>query len=247
MKTYSILLSVVSACAIATSAFGAGTDASAYQGALFNGDSAQFQEALHKDGPQRVSVGVELQQQKRSLTRDSWSTSDLKANYFVGKLGYDVTKSLTLYGAAGEADVTTAFANRSSNFAWMGGGQLRVLDYMVLEPWNDFDNYWVGVDLNGFYRGTQVDFGNYTSTLSEIFTSLTMSFMSHPTKPGLWDRIGFYVGPAFSTISMDSSKEDQAFGMVAGLQLNPTPNWGIKLEFQKFDELGMGASATFHF
>lgn len=248
MKTYSYLLSIFSACALATSAFGAGADSSAYQGAIFNGDSPQYYDAIHKGGPQKWSVGIGLQQQKRTLTRNEWDNNDLTANYLTTHLGYDVTKWFTLYGEAGEADVNTYNSNRSSNFAWLAGGQLRILDYMVLEPWNDFDNYWVGVDLNGFYRGTTVDFGNNSSrTLSEVFSSLTMSFMTHPTKQGLWDRVGFYVGPAFSTLSLDDLQEDQAFGFIAGLQLNPTPNWGIKVELQKFDDVGMGASVLFHF
>jgi opacity protein-like surface antigen len=248
MKTYVSLLTVISFMAISSSVMASGADSSAYQGALLNGDSTKFYDAVHSGGPRLLSIGVGMQQQKRAMQSD-FGTTDIKINHLAAILGVDVTKWLTLYGGVGEADYSTPQANKSSNFEWTAGGALRVLDYMVLEPWNDIDQYWVGVDINSFFRNTTVNdqWGDTSTDLSEVFASITMSFYSKNDKFGLMDRIGLYFGPAFSALSLDNRSEDQAFGFIGGIQLNPNPNMFIKLEVQKFDALGMGASCGFHF
>jgi len=247
MKTYVRLLSFLSTVAICTSVFASGADTSAYQGALFNGDSTKFFDTLHSGGPRLVSVGVGYEQQKRTLKSDGGFKEDLKISYLNGILGVDLTKWLTVYGGAGEADVSTANSSRNSNFEWLAGGTIRAMDYMVLEPWNDIDQYWVGVDLNSFLRNSRIDNDWKSETLSEVFGSLTMSFYSRPQKPNLWDRLGFYIGPAVSLLSMGNANEDQMFGFIGGLQVNPNPNMAIRLEFQKFDNVGLGANFIFHF
>ena len=247
MKTNLRLLSVLAIVATSQTLFASGADTGAYQGALFNGDSPRFYDTVHNGGPRLMSVGVTLEQQKRKLQSDFGSTEDLKVNHLAGIVGIDVTKWLTLYGGGGKADVSTMNRSRNANAEWLAGGTIRALDYMVLEPWNDTDQYWVGVDLNSFYRNTKVDTGMDTSNLSEVFASATMSFYSKPEKVGTWDRIGLYVGPAFSTLSMGNQHEDQAFGLLGGLILNPNPNMSLKLEVQNFDQVGIAASFLFHF
>ncbi len=253
--TYAYLLSVLSSVAISTSVIAAGADSSAYQGALFNGDSSKEYDAVHSGGPRFLSVGIGVQQQKRALKSDFGYKEDFKANHLIGTIGADLTKWLTVYGGVGEADASSANHDSSANFEWLAGGTIRVLDYMVLEPWNDIDQYWVGIDINSFYRNTSMDssLGNSTD-ISEIFGSLTMSFYTCPERPGIWNRLGFYVGPAFSTLSVSDTgeaqkfgDEDQSLGFIGGLQLNPNPNMVIKIELQKFDDLGLGASFVFHF
>jgi len=248
MKTYAYILTVLAAAMVSTYTFASGVDSSAYQGALFNGDSTKFDDAAHSGGPHLISVGVNVQQQKRGLEYDNgFEGSELKANHIAGILGIDATKWLTFYGGAGEADVGLNGNSHSSNFEWLAGGDVRMLDYLVLEPWNDIDQYWVGLDLNSFVRNTKVDSGNSSDTLSEIFASLTMSFYSKPERPGAWDRVGVYVGPAFSALDYGNQSESQMFGIIGGLQLNPSPNISMKFELQKFDKLGMGAGVAFHF
>lgn len=252
--TYARLLSVLSSVAISSSVLAAGSDSSAYQGALFNGDSTKEYDIMHSGGPRILSIGISAQQQKRAVETGSGFMQDMKANHLLCVLGVDVTKWLTVYGGAGEADTATERDNSGANFEWLAGGTIRVLDYMVLEPWNDIDQYSVGVDFNSFYRNTSMDTGFDTSDISEIFGSLTLNFYTCPERQWLWNRLGFYVGPAFSTLSISdggSSKgfgaEDQSTGFIGGLQLNPNPNMGLKLEVQKFDDLGLGASFMFHF
>jgi hypothetical protein len=253
MKTYAYILTVLAAAMVSTYTFASGADSSAYQGALFNGDSTKFYDAVHSGGPRLISVGASVQQQKRELEYSNGSAgSDLEVNHMAATLGFDATKWLTLYAGLGGADVTLGNNNLDSNNSnynaeWLAGGQVRMMDFMVLEPWNDIDQYWVGLDLNSFFRNTTVDSNDSSENLSEIFASLTMSFYSKPEKPGSWDRIGFYIGPAFSAIDFGNQSESQLFGLIGGLQLNPSANIGIKLELQEFEDLGMGASVTFHF
>ena len=249
MKTYVNLLSVLSCVAMSASVMASGADSSAYQGALFNGDSTRFADAIHSGGPRKVSLGISVQQQNRALKSDFGGATDTKINHLLATVGYDVTKWLTLYGGAGEADVDSGNGKQGSNAEWLFGGTVRALDFMVLEPWNDIDNYWVGVDVNSFYRNVRLkdNWGGSGKNLSELFASVTMSFYSRPEKPGIWDRLGFYFGPAISTLSMSDRNEDQMFGLIGGLQLNPNPNMGFKLEVQKFEGVGLGASFNFHF
>lgn len=247
MKTSARVLLLLAAVAFNSSGLASGTDTSAYQGALFNGDSKKFYDTVHSGGPTMLSVTVSIQQQKRTLRDPSGWTEEIKANHLDGILGLDLTKWLTLYGGGGAADVSKENLASSSNGEFLFGGTIRVLDYMVLEPWNDIDNYWVGIDLNSYYRSSSLDYGSYTADMSEVFGSLTMSIYTRPERPGVWDRLGFYIGPAVSTLSVGNQKEDQMFGFIGGVQLNPNPNMGLKLEVQQFDGMGMGASFVFHF
>ena len=254
MKTYAYILTILAAAMVSAKTFASGADSSAYQGSLFNGDSTKFFDTAHSGGPRLISVGAGVQQQKRGMEYgNGLSGSDLEVNHMAVTLGVDVTKWLTIYGGAGGADVNLGNQNlgsENSNYSgeWLVGGQVRMMDFMVLEPWNDIDQYWVGLDLNSFFRNTKVDTGRSSSdSLSEIFASLTMSFYSKPEKPGAWDRVGFYIGPAFSALDFGNQSESQMIGLIGGLQLNPSPNIGIKLELQEFDALGMGASVAFHF
>lgn len=248
MKTYAHILTVLVAAMVSVSTFASGVDSSAYQGALFNGDSTRFFDKVHSGGPRLISVGIGVQQQKRTMERGNSFENDMQANHIAAVLGLDLTKWLTVYGGGGEADVELGGYNRSSNFEWLAGGDLRILDFLVLEPWNDIDQYWVGLNLNTFMRNTKVDSGNDSSdSLSEVFSALTMSFYSKAEQPHRWDRVGFYLGPAFSMLDFGDQSESQMFGLIGGLQVNPTPNVGIKLEAQNFDTLGLGASVTFHF
>jgi len=224
-----------------------GVDSSAYQGALFNSDTTKFSDSIHSGGPHLLSVGASMEQQKRTLNTDGLK-SDIKISHMAGIVGVDVTKWLTLYGAAGSADITLPPAPKDSNFEWTVGGTIRALDCMVLEPWNDIDQYWVGIDLNSFYRDTRVDNNlGQTEDLTELFGSCTLNIYSQHDANFLWNRLGFFFGPAISLLSKGNANEDRMLGFVGGLQLNPTPNWGIKLELQKFEEVGAGASILFHF
>lgn len=253
MKTYAYILTFLAAAMVSTYTFASGADGSAYQGALFNGDSTKFYDTPHNGGPRLFSVGVGVEQQKRGMEYDNgFAGSELEVNHMAATLGFDATKWLTLYGSLGGADVKLGNQNLNSensdyNAEWQVGGLIRMLDYLVLEPWNDTDQYWVGLDLNSYFRNTTVDSGNSSDSLSEIFSSLTMSFYSKPEKPGSWNRVGFYVGPAFSAMSFGDQSESQLFGVIGGLQLNPSANVGIKLGVEQFDNTGMGASVTFHF
>lgn len=249
MKTYAYILTVLAAATVGTYTFASGVDSSAYQGALFNGDSTKFEDNVHSGGPRLISVGVDFQRQDREMEYDNGvQASELKVNHIAAIIGFDATPWVTVYGGAGEADVELGGRNHSSNFEWLAGAKARLMDYLVLEPWNDIDQYWVGLDLNSFYRNTTVDSGNLASDkLSEIFGSMTLSFYSKPEKPGAWDRVGFYVGPAVSFMEFGNQSEKQAVGIICGIQGNPSPNVSLKLEVQKFDKLGLGAGVAFHF
>jgi hypothetical protein len=87
---------------------------------------------------------------------------------------------------------------------------------------------------------------------TEVFGSLTISMTTQPKRAGLIDRVGIYGGPAVSLIDAGQDfggdlEADQALGFIGGIQVNPNPHMGVRVELQQFDALGLGGSFTFHF
>lgn len=235
-------------------AFGSGADESAFQGAIFSGDSSKFHDAVFSGGPRRLSLGVALQQQNRTMQEDNGRNVDWELNHFMATVGVDLAKWLTIYGGLGQADLSIDKDDRDADGEWMGGAQLRILNYMVLEPWYGDDLYWVGINADSFVRSGSAESGARGESVdwTEVFGSLTCSLTAKPTRAGLVDRVGIYGGPAVSLIDAGQDfggdlESDQAVGFIAGIQVNPNPHMGLRFELQQFDALGLGGSFTFHF
>jgi hypothetical protein len=251
MKTHTIFTAFVSVVIVAGVAMAVDSGASARQGSLFNGDSGKRLEAVHQGGPRLLSLGVSSLSQKRDIDNDNiGGTQNWQVRHLLCYVGFDVFPWLTVEGGAGQSTVTQNGISGDSDFEWMSGGQIRLLDYMLTEPPAGNDAYWFGVDLNGQYSMSQ----SSDIKWAEVFGSMTMSLTTRPERYGFMDRIGLYFGPAYSAIRGKDHgllggdiTEKQSTGFVGGLVLVPSDNFTIKLEVQSFGSMSMGGSVGFHF
>jgi hypothetical protein len=252
MKTNIFLSTAVTVFALAASALAVDGGSSARQGSLFDGESGKRLEALYEGGPRLFSLGVYFQNQERGVSRDdSDFVTDWTVRHLMTYVGLDLRPWLTVQGGIGQSSLDVNGSERDSDMEWMGGAQIRLLDYMLIEPIIGDDTYWFGLDSNFQYTGSRSDAPEGDITWAEMFGSLTMSLTSRPERYGFMDRISLYFGPAFSMIrgrdDNDDFSEDKSLGFVGGLQFMPSDNLTFKLELQHFDETSFGGGVGFHF
>jgi hypothetical protein len=251
MKTHTFLAAFVTLVTLTGVAMAVDMGASARQGSLFNGDSGKRLEAVHQGGPRLLSVGVSSLLQKREMDYDNLpGLQKWDARHLMVSVGFDVFPWLTAEGGIGQSSLNENSVDQGSDVEWMGGGQIRLLDYMLTEPPIGNDAYWFGLDLGARYSAAQAGDLKW----GEMFGSVTMSFTVRPERYGFMDRISLYFGPAYSDIRGKDSglfggdiSADQSTGFIGGVVLVPSDNFTIKLEAQSFGEMSMGASFGFHF
>ena len=252
MKTYSYVLSWLLVTLFTFSA-SAMSGYSLQQGSLFNGDSTAAYDTMHDGGPRALSVGAYVATQKRGMQNGN-RVDDWEINHMIGYLGLDLTPWLTILGGVGQSELSIQNDNRDSDFEWLGAVQMRMLDYMVLDPLLDQNACWFAIDAEVRGIGSSSEGVNSDVTWLELFGSLTMSLTVHPERGGFMDRISIFAGPAYSAITATEDggfnadlNEDKATGFVGGIQFNPSENVALRLEYQDFDSGSVGGSLTFHF
>lgn len=253
MKTYSLVLSWMLASLVSISA-SAMSGYSLEQSSLFNGDSTAPYDTVHDGGPRILSLGAYIANQERGMQDDGNRIYNWEISHKIAYLGLDLTPWLTILGGVGESDLSIDGDNRDSGFEWMGGIQLRLMDYMVMDPVFDDNAYWIGVDTDFRGIGSTSEGMNGDLSWLELFGSLTLSVIVHPERGGFIDRISVFAGPAYSAITATSDTgynvdmtEDKATGFVGGIQFNPSENVALRFEYQKFDAGTIGANLSFHF
>ena len=253
MKTKTLVVGVGLLAALSSSALAAGAGASAYEGSLLTWDSGKRFEPLYDGNLQRLSLDGYVLQQTRGMDYGSGPAREWKVMHAGATVGIDLTRWLTLKAGGGGSDLSVDGDNRDSGGEWLVGGQLRLLDYWMLEPLVSDEPYWLSVNVNGHYLGTTSNGGNEDVTWQELFGSVELSLTARPERWGFIDRIGIFAGPAYSAIKADdgggfgSISQDRAFGFVGGLFLNPNNNVTLKAEVQSFDKVSIGGSVGFHF
>jgi opacity protein-like surface antigen len=251
MKTYTFLSTVVTVFALATSALAVDGGSSARQGSLFNGESGPRLDTVYEGGPHRFSIGAYSLNQKRSITDDGDFAADWSVRHLMTYVGFDVQPWLTIQGGIGQSDLSVEGDSRDSDLEWMGGAQVRLLDYMLLEPIIGDDTYWFGLDSKFQYTSSKSEGLRDDLTWGEMFASLTLSLTSRPERYGFMDRISLFFGPAVSLIRGKEGDtditEDQSFGFVGGLQFVPTDNLTFKFEIQQFGDMTIGGGVGLHF
>jgi len=254
MKTHILASAIVLTCSLGLSVMAAmsgGTSGS--QGTVFSGQTTTTAEPIYEGGPRRFGFGVYYFDQRRGMTGDSIpNDQEWKVQHLMGYVGYDVLRWLTVEAGAGQSKLEIEDQSGDEDFEWMAGAQVRLLDYMALDPVVGEDAYWVGLDGQIHYVGTtfERDFGGDIDW-HELFGAITVSFTARPEVSGFVNRVGLYFGPAFSTISADrddgDADEDQSFGFIGGLTVNPSDNMSITIEVQGFGNASLGAAFGFHF
>jgi hypothetical protein len=249
MKTYSYVLSwlVISLLSFSASAM---SGYSSQQGSLFNGDSTSAYDTMHDGGPRALSIGAYVATQKRGM-QNGTRVEDWEINHAIGYLGLDITPWLTIIGGVGQSELSIQNDDRDADLEWLGGLQMRMLDYMVMDS---SDNWWLAIDADFRGIGSTSEGTKGDMTWLELFGSLTMSMTVHTERGGFMDRISIFAGPAYSAITATEDNgfdtdlnEDQATGFVGGIQFNPNANVALRLEYQSFDDSSVGGSLSFHF
>lgn len=251
MKTYTFLSTVVTVFALATSALAVDGGSSARQGSLFNGESGPRLDTVYEGGPHLFSIGAYSLSQKRSVTDDGDFDADWSVRHLMTYVGFDVRPWLTIQGGIGQSDLSVEGDSRDADLEWMGGAQVRLLDYMLLEPIIGDDTYWFGLDSKFQYTSSKSEGFRDDITWGEMFASLTLSLTSRPERYGFMDRISLFFGPAVSLIRGKEGDtditEDKSFGFVGGLQFMPSDNITLKFEVQQFDDMTIGGGVGLHF
>jgi hypothetical protein len=251
MKTNTFLSMAVTFFALAASALAVDGGSSARQGSLFNGESGKRLEAEYEGGPRLFSIGAYSQYQKRGIVHDDDFVTDWSVRHLMTYLGLDLLPWLTVQGGIGQSSLSLEGESRDADIEWMAGAQIRILDYMLLDPIVGDDTYWFALDSTLQYNASRSEGFGGDVTWGEMFGDLTMSLTSRPERFGFMDRISLYFGPALSMIRGTDDRgdfsEDKSVGFVAGLQFMPSDNLTFKVELQHFDELSIGGGIGFHF
>jgi hypothetical protein len=255
MKTHILASAIVLTCSLGVSAMAAMSGGTAgSQGAIFTGQTTAKAEPIYEGGPQRFGFGAYYFDQRRDMSGGSIpGDQEWKVQHLMGYVGYDVLPWLTVEAGVGQSKLDIEEeGGGEEDVEWMAGAQVRLLDHMALDPVVGEDAYWVGLDGQIHYAGTtfERDFGGDIDW-HELFGAITVSFTARPEVSGFVNRVGLYFGPAFSMISADQdgedADEDQSFGLIGGLTVNPSDNVSLKIEVQGFGNASLGAAVGFHF
>jgi opacity protein-like surface antigen len=251
MNTKTIWIAGCLVLAIASSGAASGAS-SAYEGSLLTWDSGKAFEPVYNGSLKFLSLNAYVASQTRDMDYGSGATREWDQTRAGAYLGFDLTRWLTLHVGGGGNSVKVDSGTSDSGGEWLVGGQLRLLDYWILEPLVGDEPYWLSVDVNGRYAAAKVgaDFGDVT--WNEMSGSLLFTLYTRPERWGFIDRIGLFAGPAYSVIdgSDDSDHDisaDQAMGFIGGLTFNPNYNVTLKVQAQSFGKAGIAASLGFHF
>lgn len=182
--------------------------------------------------------------------------TDWKVRSLLGSVGLNVLPWVTIHGAAGECDLDFGLDdNRDSDFMWAAGAQARIVEYLILDPPLANDLCWLGIEAAAQYRngtseavGSEIDWHEWRA-------ALTVHLGARPERFGFVNRVSVYAGPAYSGISGERRysftktkfSEEQAYGLLGGLHVNPADNFSFRIELQRFDRTTLGASLGFHF
>ena len=248
MKTNLYILSclLVTSFSLTASAM-SGT--SLQQGSLVNGDSDSAYAVMHDGGPRALSAGAYFGNQKRGMT-DGNRDADWDINHIIGYLGLDLTPWLTILGGVGQSELSVDDDSRDAELDWMGGLQCRILDYLVLDPDGAYS-----VSMDGDFRALGSSSEGHSGDVRwlELFGAVTMSLTVNTDHGDFLDSVSIFAGPAFSTITASEDSfsndwtEEQTMGFIGGLQINPSANTALRLEYQQFDSGTVGGSLSFHF
>ncbi len=254
MKTKSFLVAAGLCAAIVSSVSAAGAGASAYEGSLLTWDSGKRLEPLYDGGLNRLSFEGYGLNQTRGMDFVCGGEREWSVTHVGALLGWDLTRWLTIKAGGGGSALSVSGTDYDSGGEWVVGGQLRLLDYWMLEPLVAEEPYWLSVDVNGRYLMARAEAAKDELTWHEAFGSVVFSLVARPERWGFVDRIGIFAGPAYSEIVADEGggfgadvTANRTFGFVGGLFLNPNNNVTLKAEVQAFDKVSVGGSIGFHF
>ena len=159
------------------------------------------------------SFSVLYESQKRDVT----PLGRLQSQQYIGCVGFDPLRWLTVYAGAGSG--TTKFSglsNPEDNPTYLLGAHFNLLDHQVASPTMFEERIRINADLQ--YSVTRADSG---IDWSEFYGSLTVSIVNdvEGNKIFLPNSIALFVGPVFSDLESDVFDEESTTGYTLGIEV----------------------------
>lgn len=206
-------------------------------------------------GPRKWSFGVYAEAARRRLENERIPSrrTDWDAESLLMFVGYDALPYLTLLGGMGSSEAEVGGVSYGSDVGWLLGARVRMLDFLAFDPMKGSDLYWCRIDSALHYQTSESDNRGRELDWREVRGTLTASFVSRPSQLGYLDAVGVYFGPAYSRLKARETNQRErwegrdAFGMVAGVFMNPGRHTMMKFEVSRFERNSFNFAAGFHF
>ncbi len=261
MRNLTSLLLFVLVLLSATVVFGQqriGSEVSSY--AFYNSSGPRNLLPVYEGGPKKWSAGVDARRQERDMDYEGRHTSTRwRITEVLGFIQYDPLPWLTLHGALGGSDLgDIAGQDYDWRREWDLGVRFRILDYLLPEVGYPFPlPYYFRIEGRIDYSDSMSKSAVSSVTWNEIFATITAGLATRPEKnwPVEHNSVGFYVGPAFSSIdgkeeftdeTVDIS-EVQDIGPLAGLRIVFSDYMSFQAEWQYFKHSTVAGTFTIHF
>lgn len=230
------------------------------QGALFGGATRMREDRALLGNLRGLSLAFHAGQVKRDAEVDYPTLRQIRPwreRTLMGVIGYDVLSWLTLQAGAGESQLTDWRPGRDAGFKWQAGLDVRLIDYLLLDPIVGSDAYWFRLRMQAQYAQAKSKADRDTIKWNETYLALPAALTARPERQMMIKRISIFAGPAFSHIDgriensfgnkMADVKADQTFGFAGGIMINPSDNLCLVAEARNFGDLSYLFSLSLHF
>ena len=198
-----------------------------------------------------VSVGVDYQMIKRTVSLDAGGKNVLQARVYSAEVGVDLFSWWQVFGSLGTSQAGwEAFDYGDNKLAWSAGTHFNWWHYDITEP--EFMEGRLSFQTTAAF--SQLSSGNDTRWY-DAYADLTLNYEIFAEKQkdlkAIPYSLALYGGVAFSKLSghvMGADfGEDKAVGLVGGADVFIARNLSVGAQVLYFDKPGFGVSARYHF
>lgn len=180
------------------------------------------------------------------------TTSDIDNTKYMGFLGYDVVKWMTVYLTAGQSN--TKFGNGKTEdpkAAFGGGVQFNFLEVEIPDPRLEQDKLRLNSTIHGIYASS--DYQNDTVSWIELYADLTVSLVNDTFGTSFLspESIALFTGPFYSSLVASDfngpSDNESQFGWTIGGEVFLTKRISFNARFNYADQSGYVAGVNVRF
>jgi len=162
----------------------------------------------------------------------------MKSDEYMGYLGYDALRWLTVYATAGGGEVELKTAGDSSSSQAGVGLKINLVDHEIMDPTLLEDRIRLNAAVQ--YSFFTVDaWPAEDADVQELSASLTLSLVNDivGNKLFLPNGIGIFGGGLYSDLLGGDVDEDSKFGYTAGVEVFYTDRVTLEFSIQGFDDI----------
>jgi len=208
--------------------------------------------------PYGWTVGGSFVSQRRAVELDDDPSTDLKADHYLARLGYEPISWLALFAQAGVAEANLAQLTGERKLSWAVGGRVTFFDYDMVSPYLHDGRFRVSAAVQ--YSDALSEDEDREVRWKEFLVaapgfSYEMFAGEDPDREEPPYSLVLYAAPLFS--SMDGHydsfvrrydlKEKDSFGALMGVDLYLTPRLSIGWEGQYLGDFTHAFSAAIQF